>query len=253
MSENFFERSLGQWLSPQVGKEPPEEVLRRKPSGFLRPFGASPPQESTHDPVLTGVADSAERLGLEHPPTADPLAAAAARVGLSREMHSDELEAFRDIMTAFREHIMYAFPNIQALDADQLMLAAGWLADAEAQVLAVRLRATMFSALGMKGFINTVEAALRELRQLKQVLALQQKRVVQENRERIAAINREAETTARRMRDERHRVLKEANDYTARLHEETMRRRREASDRSHEEFMRYIRGEQVIGYIKMLD
>lgn len=57
----------------------------------------------------------------------------------------------------------------------------------------------------------------------------------------------------RRMRDERHRVLKEANDDTTRLHEETMRRRREACDRSHEEFMRHIRGEQVIGYLKMID
>lgn len=51
--------------------------------------------------------------------------------------------------------------------------------------------------LGPRGFVEEVDAALKELGQLKQVYASQQRRIEREQKERIAEIDRQAEAHAR--------------------------------------------------------
>ena len=238
MSEDPWKTSLDQWLSPEVGKGPPEDDAWRKATGFLRPFGTpapdAPPAAAPAEEDQAGDDEGWESI-------VDP------------SDHDRELQAFRDSMTAFRQRLMYSFPNIQNLDADQLTLAAGWLTDMEAQVTQTRLQAMKYLVFGVRGFVAEVDAALKELGQLKQVYASQQRRIQREQRERIAEINRQAEAHARKAREERRRMWQETNDEIRRMREETMRKRREASDRQHEEFMRYLRGERVIGHIKIVD
>ena len=236
MSEDSWKSQIDQWLSPEAGKGPPEDDAWRKTSGFLRPFGTPDPAAApSAAPVEGGRAGATEDWTSFNP-----------------DAYEQELQGFRDSMSAFRQRLMYSFPNMQSLDADQLTLAAGWLTDMEAQALEVRQRAFLFTVVG-RGFLNEVDAALKELGQLKQAYASQRQRIEREQRERIAEINRQTEAHARQMREQRRQMWKETNEEIRRMHEDTMRRRREASERQHEEFLRYIRGEKVIGHIKIVD
>ena len=233
MAEDSWQSLVDQWLSPEVGKGPPEDDAWRKTSGFLRPFGTPAPAASPQA--------AAEASADEEWQSIDPGG------------YDQDLQTFRDSMAAFRQRLMYSFPNIQNLDADQLTLAAGWLTDMEAQVVEVRKRADQYTVFGPGGFLQEVDGALKELAQLKQVYASQQRRIQREQRERIAEINRETEAHARLMREQRRQKWQETQDEIRRMHEDTMRKRRIASEKQHEEFLRYIRGERVIGHIKIVD
>jgi hypothetical protein len=172
--------------------------------------------------------------------------------GFDSRAYAEERQRFRDMIRVFFERLMYAFPEIQKLDADQITLAAGWITDMEALSLKARARAEGYLRHGYAEFLPETDSALKELAQLKEVYATQRVRIEREQRVRIAEINRKAEVHARQQREERRRIWQETQEHIDTLRRETDRRRREAADRRHEEFLRYIRGEQVIGRIEII-
>lgn len=235
MTRDAWNESLDRWLSTEAGQGPPEDDAWRRGSGFLHPFGA-PPAGGEGSPDAPGAPEAAAAPG-----ALDPGAYTEARRG------------FRDAMSAFLQRLMYAFPQVQDLDAEQITLAAGWITDMEARTLITRVRAEVYARRGAPELLAEVDAALRELAQLKEAYAVQRHRLQREQGARIAAINQQAEAHARRQQEERRRIWQETNDYIAGLRKETEQRRRESADRQHREFLRYIRGERVIGTIEVVE
>lgn len=238
MTRDPWNESLDQWLSPETGKGPPEDDAWRGQSGFLHPFGAPSAKK-------TAQASGDEPAGE---------AAVAGPPGvLDAQAYAEERRSFRDTMATFLQRLMYAFPQIQGLDAEQITLAAGWITDMEAHSLEVRQRAAGYARQGAGELVAEIDSALKELAQLKEAYAVQRRRIEREQRERIADINRHAEAHARRQQEERRRIWQETQDYIDGLRRETDQRRRESADRRHQEFIRYLRGERVIGTIEILE
>ncbi len=235
MTRDTWNESLDLWLSPEAGQGPPEDDAWRQRSGFLRPFG-TPMAGETGSPTAPEAQEAAVVAGaLDH--------------GAYTEARRD----FRDGMSAFLRRLMYAFPQVPNLDADQITLAAGWITDMEARTLIARTQAEVYARRGAPELLAEVDAALRELAQIKEAYAVQRNRLQREQRERIAAINRQAEAHAHRQQEERRKFWKETNDYIDGLRKDTEQRRREAADRQHREFLRYIRGERVIGTFELVE
>ncbi len=238
MPKDGWSNMLDHWLSPEPGKGPPRDDAWRKKSGFLQPFN---PSGGKVDMTASKALEPSE----EELPTDWDFA--------NPDDYDSERRAFRDEKTAFIQRLMYSFPNVQTLSADQLTLAAGWVTDMEAKILAVRDKALEFSVFGPKDFLNEVDSALHELAQLRQGYAAQRRRIEQEQRARIAEINREAEAHARLQREERRKIWQDTQDEIRAMREETKAKRDRMWEKRNEEFLRYIRGEQVIGYVKLVD
>lgn len=233
-------RSLDSWLSPEAGKGPPQDDAWRHRSGFLRDFDLS----NTIKPEPTA---KPRPVGQEHKP-ATPMSG-----GIDTRAYAEEHQRFRDMIRVFYERLMYAFPDIQTLDADQITLAAGWITDMEALSLKARQRAEGYLRHGLGEYLAEIDSSLKGLAQLKQVYAKQRLRIEREQRDRIAEINRKAEAHALQQQEERRRIWQETQEDIDALRRDTDRRRREAADRRHEEFLRYIRGEHVIGRIEIIE
>ncbi|MEM9294126.1 MAG: hypothetical protein AAGD01_20785 [Acidobacteriota bacterium] len=238
MSKKDWSNVLSQWLSPEPGKGPPEDDAWRKESGFLQPFNPSGGKANTT--ASKAPEPSAEESSMDWD-FADP------------DNYDSERRAFHDEKTAFIQRLMYSFPNVQNLSADQLTLAAGWVTDMEAKVLAVREKALEFAVFGLNDFLNEVNSAMQELAQLRQGYAAQKRRIEQEQRARIAEINRQAEAHARSQREERRKIWRQTQDEINAMRKETKAKRDRMWEKSNEEFLRYIRGEKVIGYVKVID
>lgn len=200
-------------------------MTTQRKSFFHRPFGTpETPKASATGPV--------ESRGTQDP--------------------AEEGQDFRSAMNAFRQRLMYAFPQIQNLDGEQIALALGWITEMEALGLEARRRAEASARQNAGELVAEIDASRKELAQLKQAYELQKRRGEREQRARIAEIHRQAEADTRRQMAERRRLEKETQDYIDGLRRETAQRQREASDRRHEEFLRYIRGEEVIGRIEII-
>jgi hypothetical protein len=161
---------------------------------------------------------------------------------------AEEGQDFRSAMSGFRQRLMYAFPHIHNLDGEQIAVALGWITEMEALGLEARYRAQRAGEP-----VAEIDASRKELAQLREAYELQKRRGERERRARIAEIHRQAEADTRRQMVERRRLEKETQDYIDGLRRETAQRQREASNRRHEEFLRYIRGEEVIGRIEIVE
>ncbi|MDY7096027.1 MAG: hypothetical protein SX243_23885 [Acidobacteriota bacterium] len=169
------------------------------------------------------------------------------------ERHDDEREDFATAYEAFRNRLTYAFPNIQALDAEQLALAASWIADMEHIVLEARIRAEGYARHGKHELAKEAAAAQQELTHYKQAFFAQKRHLQRTQREQIAAINRERDAHLRRMREERRRMQREADEEIRRRRDEQWRRDQERKKRQHRDFMRTLRGDRFLGYVEVDD
>ena len=146
MSGDAWSRSLDSWLSPEPGKGPPQDDAWRRQSGFLRDFDLSNTRK---------MESAAEPSPVQQRP------ATRRADGLDTHAYAEERQRFRDMIRAFFERLMYAFPEIQNLDADQITLAAGWITDMEALTLEARARAEGYLRHGYSEFLAETDSTLK--------------------------------------------------------------------------------------------
>lgn len=231
-NDRWIQDALDEWLSDTPGTGPTEDKGWPAPTGYFK------------SPWRGGEAAAAPS---SQPPAASaaPAAPGSGRAAIAARYEEDRA-ALRTAMTGFTARLLYAFPSVPAMTIADIAAAAGWIAEMERQVMEAALWAVLHKGDGRPELSREVDAALAELAQLKQAYQLQRGRIEQRQAAEIAAINRDTQAFVREQEEKRRVLAEETNDYIEKLRIEGEEKQRILRDRQYREFMRYLRGEEVI-------
>ncbi len=237
--DRWIQDALDAWLSPEAGTGPEgDEGWRERTGYFNSPFqGGKGDAAAPSAPPAAPAADAA-------PPA--PAATPAPGGSWLAEDYEEHRAALRTAMAGFKSRLLYAFPDRNAMTIDDLAAAGGWIADVERQVHLASGWAILHRHKGRPELGREVDAALAELAQLKQVYALQRKRIEQRDAARAREINRNTADFIREQEANRRKLAEETDDYIRDLRRQSDRDRQRISDERHRDFIAYLRGESVI-------
>ena len=222
--EGWIQSALDSWLSEEPGTGPSDDDAWRDKTGLFDSFTTTVLPEK----VKTGEA-AQETMGQ-----------------LLERTYEDDRATLRDAMTSFRQRLMYSFPAITDMKIEDIALAAGWLTDMEKFVQLRATYAVLHKAAGRRAYSEETQAALKELSQLKQAYVRQRDRIEAHQQQEIARINRERDEFARQQREKRTQIWRDTNEELQAMRERDRAEQSRLQDQQHREFLRYLRGEQVV-------
>lgn len=222
--EDWIQSALDSWLSDEQGTGPSDDDAWRDESGLLKPFTPTAP---SNEAMRGEVAQETIGQWLER-------------------TYEEDRATLRNAMTSFRQRLMYSFPSILEMQIEDIALAAGWLTDMEKFVRLRSMYSLLHKIANRTAYDEETQAAMEELRQLKQAYARQRSRIEARQQQEVSRINREQETFIQEQRQKRMQIWQDTDKELRLMRERDRAEQARLQDERHREFLRYLRDERVI-------